>query len=97
MGAKRIVVGVDLDPFADARVRTPGECRELLEGQGVPRSSWRDDFLRGVTKTEILARLINNLYRYYVTAGDTRRQDLLVGMVRVIESARDSGMQARVH
>jgi len=86
-----------IDPYAGARVLTQRDCRRLLEGQGVPRSSWRDDFLRGVTKTEILARLINNLYRYYATAGDTRRQDLLVGMVRVIESARDSGTHARVH
>jgi regulator of sirC expression with transglutaminase-like and TPR domain len=69
---------------------------ELLRRQGIGPDGWRDDFLAPATKTQILARMLNNLRRHYAQTGDGGALDTVVAMSHGLEAARERGSASLV-
>jgi regulator of sirC expression with transglutaminase-like and TPR domain len=82
---RELVSGRLLDVFDAGRILTTEDCRRLLLRQGMAGAGLRSQFLAGVTRMQMLARMINNLRIHYTRTEDLERAQLLVSMGRVLD------------
>ncbi len=65
--ARRDTASLLLDPFDGGQVVTPEGCERLVQGVYGDSVPFSEDMLRPVRKRQILARMLNNLKRTYLT------------------------------
>jgi regulator of sirC expression with transglutaminase-like and TPR domain len=69
---------------------------ELLRRQGLGPEAWREEFLRPVTRSQMLARMLNNLRRHYAQEADQDALATVGSMLHALEAARESGVAVMV-
>jgi regulator of sirC expression with transglutaminase-like and TPR domain len=62
-----------IDPFEGGRARYEDQAQELLDRVYRGKVRLKESFLRGATKRDVLARMLNNLKSVYLNAGDHAR------------------------
>lgn len=85
-----------LDVFRRGLPVTRDGLLELLRRQGIGPNGWRDDFLAPVQKSQILARMLNNLRRHYAQTGNGSALDTVIAMSHGLEAARERGATSLV-
>lgn len=70
-----------VDPFHGGRFLSTRECLQFLSKAQIP---YLTDCLRAVTDAEIVTRMLGNLLRIYLNAGDQRRYDRISLMLKVM-------------
>lgn len=63
---------------------------ELLRRQGLGPDAWRDDFLAPAGRTQMLARMLNNLRRHYSQVRNENALATVIAMSHALEVARES-------
>jgi regulator of sirC expression with transglutaminase-like and TPR domain len=72
---------VFVDPFHGGRFLSTRDCLRFLSKAQIP---YLADCLRAVTDAEIITRMLGNLLRIYLNAGDQRRYDRISLMLKVM-------------
>jgi regulator of sirC expression with transglutaminase-like and TPR domain len=83
--------GKVLDPYGGGGEVDKHACLRLLRAAGLRPAQWKDEFLAGVGKREMLIRMIANLQRIYVENGDGDRIAVLSAMTSRLKKLRDLG------
>jgi len=83
-----------LDPFEGGRALDDESLRALLVVQGI--ETWDDDFVRPVSRRDMLRRMINNLARYYAQVRDGASLGLLESMTEVLDDDGFTGLPRMV-
>lgn len=83
--------GCVLDPYGGGSEVDKDACLRLLRSAGLRPEQWRDEFLAGVGKREMLLRMIANLHRIYTEAGDGARLAVLSAMTAGLKQLREMG------
>lgn len=86
-----------LDPFYQGAILTRAECQKRLDAIYGGRVVLGEQFLRAVGKRDLLARMLYNLKRIHLKAGDHGRALAVVDMLLALqpyafEDVRDRGM-----
>jgi regulator of sirC expression with transglutaminase-like and TPR domain len=79
-----------LDVFRRGLVLDRAGLLELLRRQGLGPDAWRDEFLAPVGRAQMLARMLNNLRRHYMQAGNETALSTVVAMSHALEVAREA-------
>jgi regulator of sirC expression with transglutaminase-like and TPR domain len=79
-----------LDVFRRGLVLERAGLLELLRRQGLGPDAWRDDFLAPVRRSQMLARMLNNLRRHYTQAGNESALSTVIALSHALEVARES-------
>ncbi len=69
---------------------------ELLRRQGLGPDSWRDDFLAPAGRSQMLARMLNNLRRHYSQTRNEAALSAVVAMSHGLEVAREQAADTHV-
>jgi regulator of sirC expression with transglutaminase-like and TPR domain len=69
---------------------------ELLRRQGLGPDAWRDDFLAPASRSQMLARLLNNLRRHYSQTRNESALAAVVAMSHGLEVAREQAADTHV-
>ncbi len=69
---------------------------ELLRRQGLGPDAWRDEFLSPVTRSQMLARMLNNLRRHYTQTRQDGALSMVVAMSHGLEAARETAADTHV-
>jgi regulator of sirC expression with transglutaminase-like and TPR domain len=79
-----------LDVFSGGKVLGVEDCKRLLVRQGMT-GQWRDEFLEGVSRRQMLARMLNNLRRHYTDAGDAAadRAGAVEEMIAILDAVEE--------
>lgn len=85
-----------VDVFNQGRLLDRAAFLDLLRRQGVGPEGWRDDFLQPVGRSQMLARMLNNLRRHYAQEADQNSLAVLEAMSQALESARSEGVAPMV-
>lgn len=80
-----------LDPYGGGTEVDKDACLKLLRAAGLKPSQWKDEFLAGVGKRDMLLRMIANLQRIYSELGDSERMAVLGAMTTRLKKLRDQG------
>jgi regulator of sirC expression with transglutaminase-like and TPR domain len=91
--------GIFLDPFLGGALVTPAELRERFEAQFRGQVPFADHYLGGVTRKQILTRVLQNLKQVYLARDGLRRAQAVLDYLLLIapwdlESRRDRGLLA---
>jgi regulator of sirC expression with transglutaminase-like and TPR domain len=73
---------VFVDAFHGGKTFTARDCAAMLAEAQIP---FRADHLRAVTDREMLARMLGNLLRVYLSLEDRRRYDRISAMLKLLE------------
>jgi regulator of sirC expression with transglutaminase-like and TPR domain len=92
-----VATGWLLDAFNAGRRLEVADCRDLFLGQGHEPREWNEDLLAPVTKRQFLMRMLNNLRRHYIQAGDKARVAMLEAMVTAIGESETEGAARLLH
>jgi len=76
------VVDRFVDPFAEGARLGTRDCARFLEEHGIP---FRESYLRAVSDTAILQRMLGNLLRIYHDRGDERREGRIASMLQLLQ------------
>lgn len=69
---------------------------ELLRRQGLGPDAWRDDFLAPSSRSQMLARMLNNLRRHYSQARNEPALAAVIAMSHGLEVAREQAADTHV-
>jgi regulator of sirC expression with transglutaminase-like and TPR domain len=78
-----------LDPYGGGTEVDKDACLKLLRSAGLKPSQWKDEFLAGVGKRDMLLRMIANLQRIYSERGESERIAVLGAMTTRLKKLRD--------
>jgi len=84
------------DVFRKGLVLDKNGMLELLRRQGLGVEAWRDEFLQPVSRSQMLARMLNNLRRHYTQTGNDAALASIVAMSHGLEAARESSAASLV-
>ncbi|MGH7411410.1 MAG: SirB1 family protein [Candidatus Methylomirabilis sp.] len=84
-----------IDPFHRGAVLTAEDCQGRLDRVYGGRLQFQPSFLAAATKRQILTRILTNLKRTYLAAGDHRRALAAVERILVIDPALGSELRDR--
>jgi len=88
----REVSGGDLiDPFNGGIVLDQSDCARLLAAQGVARAESVAQYVRNVSRRQMLVRMLNNLVRYYRDVSDEGRLEPFEQMLRALDESDAHG------
>ncbi|HEY2775180.1 MAG TPA: transglutaminase-like domain-containing protein [Candidatus Binatia bacterium] len=85
-----------LDVFRKGLVLDRPGLLELLRRQGLGPDAWRDEFLAPVGRSQMLARMLNNLRRHYTQTGNEGALATVIAMSHGLELAREHSSAALV-
>jgi regulator of sirC expression with transglutaminase-like and TPR domain len=79
-----------LDVFGGGRELVEADCKRLLAKQGIA-GQWRDEFLDGVARRQMLSRMLNNLRRHYADGdeGSAGAAGAVEEMVAILDGLED--------
>lgn len=77
---------VFVDPF-EGRPLEPEQLQALYEQATGDPGDMDDRYLQPASRRQILARMLNNLRNIYMASGDTRRLNLCLERIKVLEQA----------
>lgn len=83
--------GQVLDPYNGGSEVDKRACLKLLSAAGLKPQQWKDEYLHGVGKRDMLLRMIANLQRIYTERGDTERMATFSAMTARLRKLRESG------
>jgi regulator of sirC expression with transglutaminase-like and TPR domain len=83
--------GQVLDPYGGGTEVDKHACLKLLRAAGLKPAQWKDEFLAGVGKRDMLLRMIANLQRIYSEREDSERMAILGAMTMRLKKIRELG------
>jgi regulator of sirC expression with transglutaminase-like and TPR domain len=83
--------GQVLDPYNGGTEVDKRACLKLLSAAGLRPQQWKDEYLAGVGKRDMLLRMIANLQRVYTERGDTERMGTFSAMTARLRKLRELG------
>ena len=83
--------GQVLDPYNGGTEVDKRACLKLLSAAGLRPQQWKDEYLAGVGKRDMLLRMIANLQRIYTERGDTERMGPFSAMTARLRKLRELG------
>lgn len=83
--------GQVLDPYNGGSEVDKRACLKLLNAAGLKPQQWKDEYLHGVGKRDMLLRMIANLQRIYSERGDAERMATFSAMTARLRKLRDLG------
>lgn len=83
--------GQVLDPYNGGSEVDKRACLKLLNAAGLKPQQWKDEYLAGVGKRDMLLRMIANLQRIYTERGDAERMSTFSAMTARLRKLRESG------
>lgn len=83
--------GQVLDPYNGGSEVDKRACLKLLSAAGLKPQQWKDEYLHGVGKRDMLLRMIANLQRIYTERGDTERMATFSAMTARLRKLRELG------
>lgn len=85
-----------IDVFRQGLILDRPGFLELLRRQGLGPEAWREEFLQPVSRSQMLARMLNNLRRHYSQEADQGALATVTAMSHALETAKESGVAAMV-
>ena len=83
--------GQVLDPYNGGSEVDKRACVKLLNAAGLKPQQWKDEYLAGVGKRDMLLRMIANLQRIYTERGDAERMGVFSAMTARLRKLRELG------
>jgi regulator of sirC expression with transglutaminase-like and TPR domain len=83
--------GQVLDPYNGGSEVDKRACLKLLSAAGLKPQQWKDEYLYGVGKRDMLLRMIANLQRIYTERGDSERMATFSAMTARLRKLRELG------
>jgi regulator of sirC expression with transglutaminase-like and TPR domain len=83
--------GQVLDPYNGGSEVDKRACLKLLNAAGLKPQQWKDEYLAGVGKRDMLLRMIANLQRIYTERGDAERMGVFSAMTARLRKLRELG------
>lgn len=83
--------GQVLDPYNGGTEVDKRACLKLLNAAGLKPQQWKDEYLAGVGKRDMLLRMIANLQRIYTERGDAERMGIFSAMTARLRKMRELG------
>jgi len=83
--------GQVLDPYNGGSEVDKKACLKLLSSAGLKPQQWKDEYLAGVGKRDMLLRMIANLQRIYTERGDAERMGTFSAMTARLRKLRELG------
>jgi regulator of sirC expression with transglutaminase-like and TPR domain len=83
--------GQVLDPYNGGTEVDKRACLRLLSAAGLKPQQWKDEYLAGVGKRDMLLRMIANLQRIYSERGDAQKMGVFSAMTARLRKLRELG------